>query len=375
MPYTIAIYDWSLYTTPAGLSTSDIETDTHANDPANPANYDSAQPSWIGETFTFNGGAASLVEVNDDDDDFEDSYVETGGASTLAQDITINGVTYTAGSVVQNEFSMTDASGNQVWVVAINGTNVGFAYPEGKPPTASEAFTASQGYDGDGADSGDGSTSSTVAYGDVICFTPGTRILTPQGYRRIERLQPGDEVITQDAGAQAIVWMSFRTIDYTRNPDVARPVQIKRGSLTSDLPLRDMIVSPQHRLVFEDDSGPRRKEVFIPARALNTLPGVRVMQGKRAVTFVHLALSRHHILLAEGVRTESCYIAKAAYFAATRSEQKKLLRALPDVGLLTGGSYGPLARPSLTVSDAKHGLAKGHLSYRPTCEAVSRAGL
>lgn len=126
MPVQIAIYDWSLYTLPAAIPAANIQTDSHPNNPGNPG-YNAANPGWLGETFTFNGGAGTVLEINDDDGIFADAYVETGGSQTLDQDVTINGTTYPAGSVVQNEFSMLDASGNQVWVVRIGGDNVGFA--------------------------------------------------------------------------------------------------------------------------------------------------------------------------------------------------------------------------------------------------------
>lgn len=165
MSYYLKLFDWSLYTLPSAIPMSDIEGDTHANDPASP-DYSSGAPSWIGEDFTFDGGMAYQILVDDDDGDFEDAYVETGGIQTLAQDVTINGTLYTAGSQVQNEFSMVDALGNEVWVLRIGGENVGFVYPTGQEPTAGDTFTATNGRDGDPADSGDG-IASGEAYATV----------------------------------------------------------------------------------------------------------------------------------------------------------------------------------------------------------------
>jgi len=141
MPYYITIYDWSLYTLLPAIPMADIEGDTHSNDPASP-DYSPTAPSWIGETFTYNGGSSTLLEINDDDLDFEDGYVETGGTQTLAQDVTINGTTYLAGSVVENEFSMLDASGNEVWIVRIDGINVVCGWQES--PTRKCRFLAAR---------------------------------------------------------------------------------------------------------------------------------------------------------------------------------------------------------------------------------------
>ncbi|KIN75527.1 Hint domain-containing protein [Sulfitobacter mediterraneus] len=155
MSYYLKLFDWALYTLPSNIPMADIEGDSHANDPAHP-DYSSGAPTWIGEDFTFNGGVGYQILINDDDDDFEDAYVETGGIQTLAQDVTINGTLYPAGSQVQNEFSMVDGLGNEVWVLRIGGTNVGFVYQSGEEPTVGETFTATNGRDGDPVDSSDG---------------------------------------------------------------------------------------------------------------------------------------------------------------------------------------------------------------------------
>ncbi|NND42605.1 MAG: hypothetical protein HKO04_11080 [Silicimonas sp.] len=75
MPF-LGIYSWSQYTTPAGIPSGDLTGDTTPNDPAAPG-YSSSAPSWVGETFTFNGGAPTQIDINDDDGNFEDGYVET----------------------------------------------------------------------------------------------------------------------------------------------------------------------------------------------------------------------------------------------------------------------------------------------------------
>ena len=177
MSYYIAIYDWSLYTLPGSIPLSDIQGDSHSNDPAS-LDYTPTAPTWIGETFTYNGGSSTFIEISDDDANFEDGYVEVGVPSTLTEDVTINGTTYLAGSQIQNEFGMTDASGNEVWVIRINGDNIGFAYPVDEDPTPGQTFTGSAGSDGDPSDGSTGE-SSTVAYQGIICFTPGTLIETP----------------------------------------------------------------------------------------------------------------------------------------------------------------------------------------------------
>ena len=225
----IAVYSWDQFTLPSGIPTVDLEGDSHANDPAH-VDYSPSATTWIGETFTFDGGTPTQIDITDDDAFFEDGYVETGAPQTLTSDLTIGGTTYPAGSIIQNEFSMVDGSGNEVWVVAINGVNIGFAYPAGNYPAPGETFTAVNGRDGDPVDSGDGIASSE-AYSGVICFAAGTQIATPAGLCQVEKLQSGDCVLTYNSGPQEVVWTSCRKILFPDRAHSNQPILIPAGSL------------------------------------------------------------------------------------------------------------------------------------------------
>jgi hypothetical protein len=54
------------------------------------------------------------------------------------------------------------------------------------------------------------------ASGGVICFTPGTRIETPEGPRLVEELREGDHVQTRDNGAEEIQWIGSRRMTGAR---------------------------------------------------------------------------------------------------------------------------------------------------------------
>ncbi len=361
MAYNIAIYDWSLYTLPASIPMTDIEGDTHSNDPASP-DYSPSAPSWIGETFTYNGGASTVLQINDDDTTFEDGYVETGGAQTLAQDVTINGTTYLAGSVVENEFSMLDASGNEVWVVRIDGVNVGFSYPSGADPTPGQNFTPTVGRDGDPADSGDG-VGSAEPYKDIICFTAGALIETPSGDCPVELLEVGDFVNTLDNGPQPIRWMSRRSIVFNNDVENAKPIQIKAGAFSPGLPNQDLVVSPQHRFIFYETRETRRAEVFVAAKALTALPRVRVMNGKKSVEYIHLALRNHEVIFANGVPTESCYLGSVALDAIPQDQRTAIRSVFPTIRFNPGRGYGPIARPVVKVQRARELLKSRQLDF------------
>jgi hypothetical protein len=353
MGYNIAIYDWSLYTLPSALSTANIEG----------ATYGHGTPSWLGETFTFNGGASTLLSIDDDDDDFEDAYVETGGAQTLAQDVTINGVDYFAGDVVENEFSMLDASGNEIWVVRINGVNVGFSYPSGEDPTAGDDFVGDVGRDGDPADSQDG-VGSSEPYNAIICFAPGALIETPEGSRPVETLRVGDLVTTIDRGPVPVRWVSRRQVVFCNGLEDAKPIQIKAGAFAQGYPDDDIVVSPQHRFVMHDHRSQTDKEVFVPAKSLTRLPGVRVMRGKKSVEYIHFALDRHEVVIANGVYTESCFLGPVMLDDTPIRERATLKSIFPDVEFDPGRGYGPTARPVIKMQEARNLIKSSQLAFR-----------
>ncbi|MEL6960454.1 MAG: Hint domain-containing protein [Pseudomonadota bacterium] len=332
-------------------------SDTQPNDPAAPG-YSATSPSWIGETFTFNGGAPSQIDIVDDDGNFEDGYVETGTSQTLASDITIDGTLYPAGSTVENEFSLIDASGQEIFVVRINGENVGFAYANGQTPTTGDAFTAQQGLDGDPIDNADGASSSSEPYADIMCFAPGTLIDTPAGPRPVEQLRVGDLITTQDQGPRPIVWMRSNSQPLGGAPFDARPVLISKGALGPGRPTDDLIVSPQHRVLV----GPQQlgqffaTEVLVPAKALTSLPGIRHMLGKQEITWIHFACEAHHITTSNGCQTETLLLGPMVLNGLSRAEQEALQRIFRPFSASKAALNGPPARPILSAGACRHRL-------------------
>jgi hypothetical protein len=135
---------------------------------------------------------------------------------------------------------------------------------------------------------------------DVPCFASGTRILTPDGERRIEDLAIGDEVITtRGNAAQKIIWAGHRTIDISRhaNPEKIIPVLIKAGAFGAGLPERDLRVSPDHALYIDGH--------LIEAKTL--VNGATIIRDHAAkfVTYHHIELETHDVVLAEGLPAET----------------------------------------------------------------------
>jgi autotransporter passenger strand-loop-strand repeat protein len=134
------------------------------------------------------------------------------------------------------------------------------------------------------------------------CFAAGTRILTLNGEVAVEDLSVGDTVVTvrEDGPTeQKIIWTGRRSLDIARHaePELVWPVRIRAGAFGPGLPERDLRVSPLHGLYIDGH--------LIEARAL--INGATVIQerGTRWVTYHHIELAAHDILLAEGLPAES----------------------------------------------------------------------
>ena len=180
--------------------------------------------------------------------------------------------------------------------------------------------------DGDTTDPGetaDGQFNAQQA-NTMPCYAPGTRIGTDRGDRAVETLRPGDLVLTRDHGAQPVIWCrsGAQSLDGARRD--AWPVRIRAGALGPGRPRRDLVVSPQHRLLVGSEGqlqGAFPAAAFAPAKALTALPGIRHMTVRGAVTWVHFACARHEIVRANGCWSESLLLGPVAQQSMTRAER------------------------------------------------------
>lgn len=141
-----------------------------------------------------------------------------------------------------------------------------------------------------------------LAHVASVSFATGTHIMQASGIPiLIERLKPGDKVLTRDAGAQVLRWVgrtTWRAIGHFA------PVCITAGTLNNS---RDLVLSPAHRLfVYQrtDCLGAGQAEVMIKARDLVNGETVYTRAGG-FVDYVQLLFDAHQIVYAEGIAAES----------------------------------------------------------------------
>jgi DNA gyrase inhibitor GyrI len=130
------------------------------------------------------------------------------------------------------------------------------------------------------------------------CFVIGTRIDTDLGSVPVECLRAGDRARSSFGGARSVTWIGYRHLDCRRHPDPRKvwPVQIVAGAFSDGIPHRSLRISPDHAVFVND--------VLIPIKHL--INGVSITQVPvDNVTYYHIELSQHDVLLAEGLPTES----------------------------------------------------------------------
>ncbi len=191
----------------------------------------------------------------------------------------------------------------------------------------------------------------------VVCFTPGTLLETPDGPRAVEDLVAGDKLVTKDAGAEEILWVGSRHVSGARlcvMPDL-RPVRIRGGALGDGRATRDLVVSPDHRILLTGDRARALSgddEVLIAARDLVDGGAIRRDRAARAATYVHVMLPDHHIVVANGVETESFHPGMAALDEVAEDQRLRLFDVMPGLEA-NKASYGPTTRRVLAGKDIK----------------------
>ncbi|MGV6846815.1 MAG: Hint domain-containing protein [Marinibacterium sp.] len=190
----------------------------------------------------------------------------------------------------------------------------------------------------------------------VICFTPGSRIDTPDGARPVEDLRPGDQVATRDNGAQEILWIGSRRMSGARLHALPslRPIRFGPGALGIEQPDDTLLVSPDHRMLIRTPAANAlfgTPEVLVPARELVDGHGVRVDRSVREVCYIHLLLADHQVLTANGVACESFHPNCADPDLLTQADRASLAALDPRL-IETPSSYGGFARRALSTAEA-----------------------
>lgn len=190
----------------------------------------------------------------------------------------------------------------------------------------------------------------------VPCFTPGTLIATPRGEVAVEDLRVGDRVITRDDGLQQIRWVGRKDMDWSelRANAHLKPVLVTAGSLGDGLPERDMMVSPNHRMLVSNDRTSiyfDEHEVLVAAKHL--LSGKRIAPVDAAgLTYIHFMFDRHQVVLANGAWSESFQPGDYSLKGIGNSQRQELFELFPELKTAQGVQGYSAARRVLRRHEA-----------------------
>jgi hypothetical protein len=198
--------------------------------------------------------------------------------------------------------------------------------------------------------SGGNSDADTVKITLLICVARGTRVDTPRGPVKVEKLRPGDLVQTLDGPARPVRWIGSRvvTADELASDPSLRPIRIQAGALGEGAPRRDLVMSPQHRVLLDDWRAQLmfgEAQVLAPAKSLVNDGPIRVDHSLNEVEYFHIMFDDHEIIVTEGVATESFHPGQTAMQGLAEAVRNELIRLFPELAHADG--CGPAARPVL----------------------------
>ncbi|MBB2963506.1 Hint domain-containing protein [Methylobacterium sp. R2-1] len=232
-----------------------------------------------------NDGVQSNVFENDDNN--PQPYILNGTVNAVGDPVTF---TASGGGDQFTAYATNLDNPNQI-VFSQNGNGTGFAILVSNTPVVegeTEAFSENN-------------------LGDFtpVCFTTGTKIRTARGDIAVEDLRAGDLAVTAAGALRPVVWIGHREIT-AKSGSLAfnqQPVRVRAGASGHGLPSRDLLLSPGHPVLVGADAD-NEGGVLVPVMCL--INGTTVTREPVAsVTYWHVELDSHDILLAEGLPAES----------------------------------------------------------------------
>ncbi|MGC1487227.1 MAG: Hint domain-containing protein, partial [Albidovulum sp.] len=186
----------------------------------------------------------------------------------------------------------------------------------------------------------------------IPCFTEGCLIETDRGPIPVECIKVGDRVLTRDSGYRPVRWVGRRDLgcgELVAKPSLM-PVLIRKGALGVGQPERDMVVSPQHRVLL---TGARMElitgeaEVLAAAVHLVGRPGIGRMSWIDKISYIHIMFDQHEIVRADGTWSESFQPGAATLDGMESAQRTEIYSLFPELATQAGRAAYASARLSL----------------------------
>ncbi|MBS1015556.1 Hint domain-containing protein [Acetobacter persici] len=137
------------------------------------------------------------------------------------------------------------------------------------------------------------------------CFLAGSMIRTVSGDVRVEEIRLGDTLVTFDWKngcdvTRTVVWVAkaHTTVRSGVPADEAGyPVRVLKDAIAEGVPYKDMLITAEHCLFFEDK--------FVPVRMLVNGRSVFYDTSITSYDYYHVETQDHSVIIADGMLTES----------------------------------------------------------------------
>lgn len=344
---------------------------------ANPGGESNNGAAGVGDTITFDSFGDVLATIDED-------VLTDDPANTLSEEITVNGITFPAGARVETDYSFVAVDDSvdppiyfRISHLTINNQFVGAVVSRGFDPAADdfagkytpgavltivnpdpvsdqpgwEAFVVENNYNLGPGQAYDNDVDLVRNNGVVICFGAGAAIrLADGGERLVERMRVGDVVATESGGARTVRWVGRRRLsaaELAETPSL-RPIRIAKDALGEGAPSRDLLVSPQHRMLVRSPIVRRMFGVdscLTAAKHLLGAPGVETVSDDEPVVYFHILLDSHDVLFANDAPSESLLLGAEALLALSPEARAEVAALFPEA---LDPAWSPIAARDMT---------------------------
>lgn len=141
--------------------------------------------------------------------------------------------------------------------------------------------------------------------GVLVCFLSGSMIRTSKGDVAVEDIQIGDKLVAFDWKnnkhiVRSVIWIGkARAIvrPELSDDEAGWPVRIIKDAIAEGIPYKDMLITAEHSLFFQDK--------FVPARMLVNGCSIFYDRSIQSYDYFHIETENHSVIWADGMMTES----------------------------------------------------------------------